>query len=152
MFVFKLVYREEEREMNPFCLDQGVGLIPWAPLAGGFLCGNRSKADISKENKEESSATARAKTDEFSHQFYYADSDFEIVERLKTVAEKKQAKPAQLALAWILSKPGVCAPIIGASKMYQLEEAVAAINIKLSDEEIKSLEELYQPHRIIGHS
>jgi aryl-alcohol dehydrogenase (NADP+) len=138
--------------MNPFCLDQGIGLIPWSPLARGFLTGNRSKADINKENKEETSATTRAKTDEFSHGLYYADSDFEIVERLKTVAEKKQAKPAQLALAWILSKPGVCSPIIGASKMYQLEEAVAAINIKLSDEEIKSLEELYQPHRILGHS
>ena len=138
--------------MNPFCLDQGVGLIPWSPLARGFLAGNRSKADINKENKEQTSSTTRAKTDEFSHGLYYADSDFEIVERLKTVAEKKQAKPIQLALAWILSKPGVCSPIIGASKMYQLEEAVAAVNIKLSDEEIKSLEELYQPHRILGHS
>jgi aryl-alcohol dehydrogenase-like predicted oxidoreductase len=149
---FKLVYREEEREMNPLCLDQGVGLIPWSPLARGFLTGNRSKSDINKENKEETSATIRAKTDEFGHKLYYADSDFEIVERLKTVAEKKQVKPAQLALAWILSKPGVSAPIIGASKMYQLEEAVAAATIKLSDEEIKSLEELYQPHRILGHS
>jgi aryl-alcohol dehydrogenase-like predicted oxidoreductase len=149
---FKLVYREEEREMNPLCLDQGVGLIPWSPLARGFLTGNRSKSDINKENKEETAATIRAKTDGFGHKLYYADSDFEIVERLKTVAEKKQVKPAQLALAWILSKPGVSAPIIGASKMYQLEEAVAAATIKLSDEEIKSLEELYQPHRILGHS
>ncbi|CAF4403829.1 unnamed protein product [Rotaria sp. Silwood2] len=129
----KLVYREEEREMNPLCIDQGVGLIPWSPLARGFLIGNRTQ------------------TDAFGHQLYYADSDFEIVERLKTLAEKKQVKPAQLALAWILSKPGVCAPIIGASKMYQLEEAVAATSIKLSDEDIKSLEELYQPHRVVGH-
>jgi aryl-alcohol dehydrogenase (NADP+) len=83
---------------------------------------------------------------------YYADSDFQIVERLKTLAETKQVKPAQLALAWILSKPGVSAPIIGASKMYQLEEAVAATTIKLSDDEIKALEELYQPHRVLGHS
>jgi aryl-alcohol dehydrogenase (NADP+) len=138
--------------MNPFCLDQGVGLVPWSPLARGFLSGNRSKTDINKENTEETSATTRAKTDELGHKRYYADSDFEIVERLKTVAEKKQVKPAQLALAWVLSKPGVCSPIIGASKMYQLEEAVAATTIKLSDEEIKSLEELYQPHGIIGHS
>jgi aryl-alcohol dehydrogenase (NADP+) len=138
--------------MNPFCLDQGVGLIPWSPLARGFLSGNRSKTDINKENTEETSATTRAKTDELGHKRYNADSDFEIVERLKTVAEKKQVKPAQLALAWMLSKPGLCAPIIGASKMYQLEEAVAATTIKLSDEEVKSLEELYQPHGIIGHS
>jgi aryl-alcohol dehydrogenase (NADP+) len=150
-FFFKLVYREEEREMNPLCLDQGVGLIPWSPLARGFLTGNRSKVDINKENNEGNSATKRAETDSFGHQMYYADSDFAIVERLKTVAENKQVKPAQLALAWILSKPGVSAPIIGASKMYQLEEAVAATNIKLSDEEIKSLEELYQPHRVLGH-
>jgi aryl-alcohol dehydrogenase (NADP+) len=149
---FKLVYREEEREMNPLCIDQGVGLIPWSPLARGFLAGNRNKADIDKESNEGTSATKRAKSDEKSHRSYYADTDFEIVERLKTVAEKKQVKPAQVALAWILAKPGVSAPIIGASKMYQLEEAVEATSIKLSDEEIKSLEELYQPHRILGHS
>ena len=138
--------------MNPLCVDQGVGLIPWSPLARGFLTGNRSKVDLDKEKNEANSATTRAKTDAFLHQLYYADSDFEIVERLKTVAEKKQVKPAQVALAWMLSKPGVCAPIIGASKMYQLEEAVAATSIQLSEEEIKSLEELYQPHRILGHS
>ncbi|CAF3335938.1 unnamed protein product [Rotaria sp. Silwood1] len=148
---YNLVYREEEREMNPLCIDRGVGLIPCSPLARGFLTGNRSKADLYKENNETTSATKRAQTDAFGHQLYYADSDFEIVERLKTIAEKKQVKPAQLALAWILSKPGVCAPIIGASKMYQLEEAVAATSVKLSDDEIKSLEELYQPHRVLGH-
>jgi aryl-alcohol dehydrogenase (NADP+) len=87
-----------------------------------------------------------------AHQRYYADSDFMIVDRVKSLAEKKQVKPAQLALAWVLSKPGVASPIIGASKMYQLEEAVAATAIKLSEDEIKALEELYQPHRIIGHS
>ena len=148
----KLIYREEEREMNPLCLDQGVGLIPWSPLARGFLTGNRTRADLDIEKNKTSSATKRAQTDAFGHRLYYADNDFEIVERLKTVAEKKHVKPVQLALAWILSKPGVCAPIIGTSKMYQLEEAVASTNIQLSDEEIKSLEELYQPHRILGHS
>lgn len=152
IFLFQLVYREEEREMNPLCIDQGVGLIPWSPLARGFLSGNRTKADIAKEKAEQNSATKRAQTDGFSHQLYYADSDFEIVDRLKTVAESKQVKPAQLALAWILAKPGVCAPIIGASKMYQLEEAVAATSIRLTEEEMKTLEELYQPHRILGHS
>jgi aryl-alcohol dehydrogenase (NADP+) len=145
------LYREEEREMNPLCLDQGVGLIPWSPLARGFLTGNRSKGDINKENNEKNFPTKRVQTDELG-QRYNTDSDFEIIERLKIVAEKKQVKPAQLALAWILSKPGVCAPIIGASKMYQLEEAVAATTIKLSEEEIKNLEELYQPRRILGHS
>jgi aryl-alcohol dehydrogenase (NADP+) len=151
-FLFKLVYREEEREMNPLCIDQGVGLIPWSPLARGFLAGNRSKADINKENTEGTLLSKRAQSDEIIRQRYYSDNDFEIVERLKTVAEKKQVKPIQIALAWILAKPGVTAPIIGATKMYQLEEAVEATSIKLSDEEIKSLEELYQPHRIQGHS
>jgi aryl-alcohol dehydrogenase (NADP+) len=138
--------------MNPLCLDQGVGLIPWSPLARGFLAGNRSKADLEKESTEGTSATKRARSDDKSHRSYYADSDFEVVERLKIEAEKKQVKPAQLALAWILAKPGVTAPIIGASKMYQLEEAVQAATIKLSEEDIKSLEELYQPHRVLGHS
>lgn len=137
--------------MNPFCVDQGVGLIPWSPLARGFLTGNRSKADLDKESSEQTSSTKRARSDAFGHNMYYSDSDFQIVERLKVVAEKKQVKPAQLALAWLLAKPGVSAPIIGASKMYQLEEAVAAASIKLSDEEIQNLEELYQPHRILGH-
>jgi aryl-alcohol dehydrogenase (NADP+) len=138
--------------MNPLCIDQGVGLIPWSPLARGFLTGNRSKIDINKENQEEKSLTKRAQSDSFGHQMYYADTDFEIVDRVKSIAENKQVKPAQIALAWILSKPGVSAPIIGASKMYQLEEAVAATTIKLSDDDIKALEELYQPHRILGHS
>jgi aryl-alcohol dehydrogenase (NADP+) len=138
--------------MNPLCLDQGVGLIPWSPLARGFLTGNRSRVDTDTEKKEKTSATKRAQLDQLIRERYYADNDFEIVERVKTLAEAKQVKPAQIALAWISSKPGVTAPIIGASKMYQLEEAVAATAIKLSDEEIKSLEELYQPHRIIGHS
>ncbi len=138
--------------MNPLCIDQGVGLIPWSPLARGFLTGNRSKIDIKKENQEEKSSTTRAQSDSFGHQMYYADSDFEIVDRVKSIAEHKQVKPAQIALSWILSKPGVSAPIIGASKMYQLEEAVAATTIKLSEDDIKALEELYQPHRILGHS
>jgi 1-deoxyxylulose-5-phosphate synthase len=148
-----LIYREEEREMNPLCIDQGVGLIPWSPLARGFLTGNRSKTDMDKEADENQSVTKRAQTDVFSHRLYYAENDFEIVERLKTIAEEKQVKPAQLALAWLLAKSGVCAPIIGASKMYQLEEAVAAATtITLSNNDMERLEELYRPHRILGHS
>ena len=134
--------------MNPLCLDQGVGLIPWSPLARGFLTGNRTKSDVNKET----GATKRAQTDTFGHNLYYTDSDFEIVERLKSVAEQNQVKPAQLALAWLLAKPGVSAPIIGASKMYQLEEAVGAASIKLTEDEIKTLEELYKPHGVLGHS
>ena len=139
--------------MNPLCIDQGVGLIPWSPLARGFLAGNRSISDLKKENIEQNSATKRARSDGKSHRSYYSDNDFEIVERLKIEAEKKQVKPAQLALAWLLRKTAVTAPIIGASKMYQLEEAVqAATTIQLSEEDIKTLEELYQPHRVLADS
>ncbi len=130
--------------MIPLSRDQGVGLIPWAPLAGGFLAGNRRKNDIEKNESEGAAATKRADTDAFAHQRYYADSALAIVDRLKFLVEKKQVKKTQLAPAWLLSKPGVVAPIIGASKMYQLEEAVAATVIKISEEEIKALEELYQ--------
>ena len=137
--------------MNPLCIDQGVGLIPWSPLARGFLSGNRKKEDTDRENSKDVAATKRAQTDAFGHSMYYTEADFQIVERLKVMAEEKQVKPAQLALAWLLAKPGVCAPIIGASKMYQLEEAVTAATIKLTEDELKKLEELYQPHRILGH-
>lgn len=140
-----LVYREEEREMVPLCLDQGVGLIPWSPLARGFLAGNR------KRDKQDA-PTARAKSDEFAHQMYYQDADFDVVERVVDLAQQKGVKPAQIALAWLLHKPAVSAPIIGASKMYQLEEAIAAVDINLSEEEQAFLEEPYQPHSILGHS
>ena len=139
--------------MNPLCIDQGVGLIPWSPLARGFLAGNRSISGLKKENIEQNSATKRARSDHKSHRSYYSDTDFEIVERVKIEAEKKQVKPPQLALAWLLRKSAVTAPIIGASKMYQLEEAVqAATTIQLSEEDIKTLEELYQPHRVLADS
>ena len=138
--------------MNPFCIDQGIGLIPWSPLARGFLSGNRTKADMAKDTGDKQSATMRAQSDVMSHRYFYTDNDFQIVERVKTMAEEKQIKPAQLALAWILAKPGVSAPIIGASKMYQLEEAVAATSIQLTADEITKLEELYQSRSILGHS
>ena len=140
---YNLVYREEEREMIPLCVDTGVGLIPWSPLARGFLAGNRTK--------EKSGETARSKSDVFAHQMYYEASDFTIVERVADVATKLGASNAQIALAWMLHKPGITSPIIGASKMYQLEEAVKALEITLSNEEIKRLEEPYQPHPILGH-
>lgn len=138
------IYREEEREMIPLCIDQGVGIIPWSPLARGFLAGNRTR--------DKSGETKRAKSDGMAQDMYFTDNDFELVDRLKTIADAHNAKPAQIALAWMLHKPGITSPIIGASKMYQLEEAIAAVEIKLSDEEIASLEELYQPRPILGHN
>ena len=141
---YNLVYREEEREMNPFCHAQGVGLIPWSPLARGFLAGNRTKGG--------NHPTMRASTDEFAHQLYYQDADFAVVDRVVKIAEKRGVTPAQIALAWLLTQPAVTSPIIGASKMYQLEEAVDALAIGLSAEECAYLEAPYVPHPVLGHS
>lgn len=140
---YNLIYREEEREMIPLCQDQGIGLIPWSPLARGFLAGNRNKT---------AGDTARAKTDEYAHQMYYQDDDFKVVERLSEVARNRGESNVKIALAWILSKPGITAPIIGASKPHHLEEALGALSIRLSPAEIKKLEEPYRPHEILGHS
>ncbi len=139
-----LVYREEEREMNPLCREAGVGLIPWSPLARGFLAGNRKKAGEGE--------TKRSVSDEFAHDMYYETGDFAVLERVIELAERKEVKPAQIALAWLLHQPGVAAPIVGATKLYQLEEAVAALDIDLSAEEQAYLEAPYQPHPILGHS
>jgi len=141
---YNLVYREEEREMIPLCLDQGVGLIPWSPLARGFLAGNRSR--------QERGETTRARSDQFAHDMYYEENDFAIVDRVVELAEQKGVSAAQIALAWIVQRPGVTAPIIGASKMGHLEEAVAALDVDLSDEERAYLEEPYRPRPILGHS
>ncbi|MEH2150404.1 aldo/keto reductase [Nostoc sp.] len=140
---YNLVYREEEREVIPLSLDQGIGIIPWSPLARGFLAGNRSKQDYGE--------SVRAKTDEFAHNLYYQDSDFQIVDRVVELAQKRGVKPTQIALAWLLHQPGVTAPIVGASKIEHLKEAVEALDLKLSDEERKFLEEPYRPHPILGH-
>jgi aryl-alcohol dehydrogenase-like predicted oxidoreductase len=144
---YNLVYREEEREMIPLCIAEGVGLIPWSPLARGFLAGNR-KANEDKQQGE----TTRAKTDAYAHSLYYRDSDFTVVDRLTEIAQARDAKNAQIALAWILSRRGLTAPIIGASKSYQLEDALAALSIQLTSEEIAKLEEPYEPHPVLGHS
>jgi len=141
---YNLVYREEEREMMPLCLDQGIGVIPWSPLARGFLAGNRSR--------EQWGATIRAKTDDFAHNLYYQDSDFTVADRAAELAKARGLTPAQIALIWLLRKPGITAPIIGASKMFQLEEAVVALELTLSEEESRFLEEPYQPHPVLGHS
>src|SRR6202521_6064886 len=140
---YNLVYREEEREMIPLCLDQGVGIIPWSPLARGFLAGNRTP--------EKSGETARAKSDDFAHAMYYSEADFGVLTAVERLAGERGVKPAQIALAWMLHKPGVTAPIVGASKMYQLDEAIAAADLTLAPEEINRLEAPYIPHKVLGH-
>ncbi|HZS48227.1 MAG TPA: aldo/keto reductase [Blastocatellia bacterium] len=141
---YNLVYREEEREMLPLCREEGIGVIPWSPLARGFLAGTRKRGGGTE--------TIRAKTDEYAHKLYYADEDFTIVDRVAEVAGQKGVKPTQVALAWLLQQPGVTAPIIGSGKINHLQDAVDALSIRLSDEEIRALEEPYKPHPILGHS
>ncbi len=142
---YNLVYREEEREMIPLCRAEGIGLLPWSPMARGFLAGNRSRLAA------EGGDTQRAKTDDYAKQLYYQDSDFQIADRVADVARKREVTPSQIALAWILNQPGVAAPIIGATKMYQLEEAVQTPEIQLTPEERSYLEESYKPHPVLGH-
>lgn len=140
---YNLIYREEEREMIPFCRAEGVGLIPWSPLARGFLAGNRSRQDWGE--------TKRAKTDDYAQKLYYQESDFEIVDRVVELAHRRGVSPTQIALAWLLQQPGVAAPIIGATKMEHLEQAAAAVELTLTPEESRLLEEPYKPHPILGH-
>jgi 1-deoxyxylulose-5-phosphate synthase len=130
---YNLVYREEEREMHPLCRAEGIAVIPFSPLARGFVVGNRRKEDYGE--------TVRAKTDEFSRRQYYSEQDFAIVDRITEVAKNRGVNNAQIALAWVLQQPAVTAPIVGASKMYQLDDAVAALSIKLDDGELKALAE-----------
>lgn len=139
-----LIYREEEREMIPLCLDQGVGLIPWSPVARGFLTRPRER--------NEAYPTTRAKSDTMSKEMYYQPEDYDVLDRVVALAGQRGVTPAQIALAWLLHRPGVHAPIVGATKMTHLEEAVAAVDIELSDEEMKALEEPYKPHPVRGHS
>jgi aryl-alcohol dehydrogenase (NADP+) len=141
---YNLVYREEEREMIPFCIDQGVGLIPWSPMARGFFAGNRKRGGGGE--------TTRSNTDPFANQLYFRESDFTVAERVQKIAEEHGFSGPQIALAWMLHKPHISAPIIGASKMEHLDQAIAALDVKLSVDEIKRLEELYQPHPVLGHS
>jgi aryl-alcohol dehydrogenase (NADP+) len=140
---YNLVYREEEREMLPLCREEGIGVIPWSPLARGFLAGNRRSATDAD--------TPRGKTDTFGHGLYYAPEDFTVADRCAEVAREKGVKPSQIALAWVLRQPGITAPIVGASKMYQLDEAVEALKIVLTAEDAQRLEEPYVPHRVLGH-
>ena len=140
---YNLIYREEEREMMPLCRHEGIAVIPWSPLARGFLAGNRSAA--------EKGETLRAKTDDFAHKLYYQQADFNVVDRLTEIAKKRGVSNAQIALSWLLHQPGVTSPIVGASKAQHLEEAIAAVEIKLSAEELAALAEPYRPHPVLGH-
>ena len=143
---YNLVYREEEREMLPLCREEGIGVIPWSPLARGFLAGNRRKNDPKGDRGE----TARAHTDTFAHNLYYSDADFAVADRVVQLATRLGVKPTQVALAWLLSKPAVTAPIVGASKLSHLDDAVGALNVRLSADDIAFVEEPYQPHRVLG--
>ncbi len=147
-----LAYREEEREMLPLAISEGIGVIPWSPLARGFLTGNRKPADNPKKAGAANAETSRAGTDEFAHMLYYTEQDFQIVERVTSVAKKHGKPNAQVALAWLLAKPGITAPIVGASKQGHLEDATAALSLKLDAEDIKMLEEPYKPKRVMGHT
>jgi 1-deoxyxylulose-5-phosphate synthase len=139
---YNLIYREEEREMVPQLEDMGVGMIPWSPLARGTLTGNRTR--------EGEKLTVRAESDAFGATLY-SSSDFDIVDRVTEIASARGVSNAQVALAWMLEKPFITAPIVGASKMQHLEDAIAALEVKLTPDEVLKLEELYQPHKISGH-
>ncbi len=141
---YNLVYREEEREMLPLCREEGIGVIPWSPLARGFLAGNRRAADLGD--------TIRAKTDAYAHNLYYQSSDFAVVDQVTEIANRRGIPNAQVALAWMLQQPGVTAPIIGASKMKHLDDALAALSVKLEASELAALGAPYQPHAVLGHS
>ncbi|MHA2294715.1 MAG: aldo/keto reductase [Candidatus Hodarchaeales archaeon] len=141
---YNLVYREEEREMLPLCLDQQVAVIPWSPLARGFLSG--------KYKRDQKPDSPRTKSDGYLLKRYFRDEDFDVVERLVEVASEKDVTAAQIALAWLFSKDVVTAPIIGSTKVEHVEQAVGALEIKLTTDDIKHLEESYTPHKIIGHS
>jgi len=141
---YNLIYREEEREMIPCCRDQGIAMIPWSPMARGFFAGNRRKGA--------GGDTIRARTDSYGQDLYYRDEDFIVAERVQKVAKEHGVSGPQIALAWVLNKPFVTAPIVGATKLEHLDQAIATLKIKLSEEEVGKLEELYQPHPVLGHS
>jgi 1-deoxyxylulose-5-phosphate synthase len=139
---YNLVYREEEREMIPFCIEEGIGVIPWSPLARGFLAGNRKRG--------EQTASLRDQHDTWGHTLYYTEPDYQVVDRVVEIAARKGVKPIQVALAWILGKPGVTAPIISATKLEQLDQLIDGMKVTLSVDEVAALEQPYVPHGVIG--
>ncbi|MFQ6113970.1 MAG: aldo/keto reductase [bacterium] len=140
---YNLIYREEEREMLPLCREEGIGVIPWSPLARGLLAGTRDRKGQGE--------TLRAKTDEYAKKLYDAENDFAIVDRVVELAKRKGVKPMQIALSWLLHQPGITAPILGIRTIQHLEEAAEALNIELTEEERTYLEEPYKPHLVQGH-
>lgn len=140
---YNLVYREEEREMLPLCRHEGIGVIPWSPLARGFLAGNRTARG--------EGPTARARSDAFAHHMYYQAADYAVVDAVAALAEARGVEPAQVALAWLFHQPAVTAPIVGATKLAHLESAVAAMDLRLDAEECAALEAAYVPHPVLGH-
>jgi aryl-alcohol dehydrogenase (NADP+) len=141
---YNLVYREEEREMNPLCKAEGVGLIPWSPLARGFLTKNRPPGT--------DGATTRAKSDGFAQQMYKVDADYAVVDQVSAIAAKRGVPNAQVALAWLLRQPAVTSPIVGATRVEHIEDAVKATSLELSPEELEALSKPYVPHPVLGHS
>jgi aryl-alcohol dehydrogenase (NADP+) len=139
---YNLVYREEERDTIPFCIEEGIGIIPWSPLARGFLAGNRQRG--------EKSASLRDQHDDWGHTLYYTGPDYDVVDRVVEIATGKGVKPIQVALAWILGKPGVTAPIVSATRLEQLDQLVEGLAVTLTTEEVSALEQPYVPHRVIG--
>jgi aryl-alcohol dehydrogenase-like predicted oxidoreductase len=140
---YNLVYREEEREMLPFCLDQGIGVIPWSPLARGLLAGTRERGGVKK--------TVRAGADPFAETLY-GEADFDVVDAVRAVAAARERPPAQVALAWLLGRPSVTAPIVGATRLQHVDDAVAALDLALTGEEAARLEAPYRPHAVLGHA
>ncbi len=139
---YNLVYREEEREMIPLCVSEGVGLIPWSPLARGRLARTTPSA---------SEGTVRASNDAFADTLYDSSGDEEVISAVRRVADEAETEPAEVALSWLLSRPGVVAPIIGATKIEHLETAVRSLDLKLTDEQVKAVEAPYRPHAVRGH-
>jgi len=139
---YNLIYREEEREMIPFCRAEGIGLIPWSPLARGFLAGNRERG--------RKQATLRDRHDDYGHSLYYADADYDVADRVVEIAETKGVLPIQIALAWILRQPGVTAPIVSVTRKEQLDQLLAGLSVTLTDAEASALEAAYRPHPVLG--
>jgi aryl-alcohol dehydrogenase-like predicted oxidoreductase len=139
---YNLVYREEEREMIPLCIEEGIGLIPWSPLARGRLA---------RTTPSPAAGTTRADSDTYAVDLYDSPSDQNVIDAGRRVAKELGVAPSEVALAWLLQKPGVTAPIVGATKIEHLESAVRALDVRLSDDQIKALEQPYQPHAVRGH-
>jgi aryl-alcohol dehydrogenase (NADP+) len=140
---YNLVYREEEREMLPLCSDQGIGVIPWSPLARGFLAGGRTTPGEGN--------TERARSDEFAPRLYYREPDHAVVDAVETIAKARGVSNMQIALAWVLRNPAITAPIVGTSRIGHLDDAVAALSLQLGDEEVKALEKPYKPKPVLDH-